>query len=728
MQKFFLLFLSFTYCLSAFSQDNRVFYAGGNAGQVFYDVAQIENEKFLVAGTCDNASWLPADVPTTTLTADGIPNAQGTEKTPFILLLNADLSLQHAVLLPAGSAEDIRYLKFTNVPGEATGDLFISGTTRDSRDNDGGYFIGKLNDNFVNGIPTAFAWTRAVWAEGAVQNTQPWDVGADGKVVYAVGQYQAYDWAAVYRLDADGNREVVENWRQHWGSDAGENFEWRNTPASDFAGSGALQYSAIMFKRAGRCSLRSWSQADFETIIPDGNGGSKQGKYPLDAFFAEPCDPASPSQNMPGYTGYSLAETTTFGPTAVTIDRRTNHLYFGFNPKSVLPGGQPDFEPAVVAMDETGALKWWSRLYHEITPEGDIVNSSPDQYIDALAVDYSQPAAAAFLTVNARCHGNNVENLWEGNEIAANPAAWGFQNRFTGNSGNIHISWLGKLKLQSGDLHHATYVAEYAEGADGLGAPHADPLLDGWPDPNAGWPTLNTTRLAKNNLKVTADGSVCIIGKGRRTITTANAYQKMVLPASGELSTWNSFARVYPADLSAPAYSSLVVGDWDTATQAGGDNVNLYGIFKTKDGIIAVGEHQADENGNALGNPIPTANPPAWGTDLPDGQTGVIAYLTAAEISNPADGSPTTSANTVAENPAKYEIFPNPAASSLRIVSPFPTEETTLRICTTEGKCQKTLRFTDRVMQDISDLAAGVWFFNFENGAGRVTERVVVVR
>ncbi|MBK7084986.1 MAG: hypothetical protein IPH53_10085 [Flavobacteriales bacterium] len=123
-------------------------------------------------------------------------------------------------------------------------------------------------------------------------------------------------------------------------------------------------------------------------------------------------------------------------------------MYIGFNTKSVLPGGEPDFEPAVMAMDADGALLWWSRLYHEVTPGGDTVNSSPDQYIDALAIDYSQPPASGMLVVNARCHGNNVENLWEGSSIAANPGASGFQNQFTGTNGNIHISWLGKLKLE----------------------------------------------------------------------------------------------------------------------------------------------------------------------------------------------------------------------------------------------------------------------------------------
>jgi hypothetical protein len=52
------------------------------------------------------------------------------------------------------------------------------------------------------------------------------------------------------------------------------------------------------------------------------------------------------------------------------------------------------------------------------------------------------------LVVGARAHGNNTENLWEGNTVAANPNAKGFQNQFTGTNGNIHESWLGKLRLE----------------------------------------------------------------------------------------------------------------------------------------------------------------------------------------------------------------------------------------------------------------------------------------
>lgn len=327
------------------------------------------------------------------------------------------------------------------------------------------------------------------------------------------------------------------------------------------------------------------------------------------------------------------------------------------NFKSVAANGSPDFEPAVVAMDAMGSLRWWSRLYHEVTPSGDTVNSIPDQYVDALAIDY----ASDQLVVAARAHGNNVENLWEGDEIAANPNANGFQNRFTGTNGNIHQSWLGKLSLGDGNLRHSTYVAELAEGTGSLGSPHPDPNLDGWPDPNTGWPDVNTTRTARNNLKVSSKGDVCLLGVGRRTITTANAYQKMVKPYFGGKSCWNSFTRVYDADLSVPLYASLIVGQWDTLTQVGGDNTELFGICKTQLGVVCVGRQKADANGAALGNPLPVSNVPNWGSDAPDRESAILVYYQAQNLFNDLDGPSPSPVRKSSRPPFALNIFPNPS-------------------------------------------------------------------
>ncbi|MFN3875381.1 MAG: hypothetical protein ACK4L7_05680 [Flavobacteriales bacterium] len=641
----------------AWGQQHLIAYAGNSGREAFFAVSRLSDGTFLVGGAADDLNWIDPAVPRTELPAPGINNPGGSGRIAFILHLSADLQTPLDVLhLPAGAAEDIRFIKQSNLPNAPTDQVVTSGNTT------GGYFLGKLNGNWVDAPPTGFAWAQTIAASGYVKENHPWDVDGDGRVVYISGETHGYNWSAMYRLDAAGQREVVEHWRVHWKTQGGE---WRGTPASAYGDpTNPLSYSGVVFKRDGRCELRSHTQADFDLIQPDGNGGMKKGKWPLDFMYAGPCDPnGSQPLNGPGYTGYSPAATPVYGASVVTIDRRDNSIYLGMNVKTTLPDGNPDFEPAVIKFTSEGALAWWSRLYHEIQPGGAFVNSSPDQYVDGIAVDYSLPLAQASVVVNARCHGNNAENLWEGDQIATDPGASGFQNRFTGTNGNIHISWLGKLSCTDGTLRHSTYVAEYAEGANTYGSPHPDPNLGGWPDPNTGWPNVNTTRLARCAVLTTADGSVCIAGTGRRTITTANAWQQMPLPASGLSGAWNQFVRVYTPDLLTPKYSSLLVGQWNTANGSGGDNTDVYGLWKTADGIVAVGRHRPDPNnpGQHLGAPIPTTNVPAWGQALPQNESAILAHFTASALADPDDGPSVITDMQGFRHEDQLMVHPNPA-------------------------------------------------------------------
>ena len=615
---------------SAFAQNNLVTYAGNNHKEDFKDILGLSDGTYLVAGYTDNLNWISSGVPKITLTNFDLPNSNGSNRYGIILHFASDLQQILKVLhFPQGAVEDISYIKSTNIPGQTTGDIYISGNTSDTKANGGGFFIAKLNNNFVNGDPTDLEWDFPIWASGNIKQRQPWDVDSKGRVVYMSGQTHNWDWSSIHSLDANGQRRIVDNWRRHWT----DNGEFAGT-ISEYPGSlSEVSHSGIVLKEWGRGDLRSWNQQDFNLVQDDGNGGTKKGKWPLDAFYNTFWDENNPSDNGPGYTGYRLAETPVFGGSVVTIDRRNDHMYLGMNVKSVLPGGNPDFEPAVIAMDETGALKWWSRLYHEITPAGDTVNSSPDQYVDFLAIDYSQPVSNADIVVLARCHGNNVENFWEGNTIAAFPGQSAFQNQFTGSSGNIHISWLGKLDLDDGQLQASTYVAEYANGMNGTSGSMSDPNMDGWPSPNSGWPEVNTTR--GHDLEVLENGAVAIVAVGRRTITTSNAFQKMIKASEGS-STWNNFIRIYEPDFSGVKYSTLLVGQWNHSDGKGGDNTDISGVFPIgMDGFIAVGKHEADGNGNAKGNNIPLANVPSWGANIPQNESAILARFYYDDNSDP---------------------------------------------------------------------------------------------
>jgi len=140
---------------------------------------------------------------------------------------------QNVVYISVGGAEDIRFIKTTNQPRTATGDMYISGNTEDS--SNGGYFIGKLNNNFVDGIPTGFDWTyNARSTNGDYPKLyHPWDVGALGRVYFVRGDSHAPNWSSMHRLDANGDLDVVNNWRMHWIVGGGE---YRNFPASGHSG------------------------------------------------------------------------------------------------------------------------------------------------------------------------------------------------------------------------------------------------------------------------------------------------------------------------------------------------------------------------------------------------------------------------------------------------------------------------------------------------------------
>lgn len=609
-----------------------VFYAGGEGSQRFWCVTQLSDGTFLIGGSTDQFSWMPRGVPATRLAGD-VPTSVPTGTVPLLLHVSEDLGqIKRIVGLPRNAAGEIRFIKTTTRSGEKTGDIYVSGRVLplpDAEKDKGGYFIARLDGNFVDRPPERVVWSHKVRATGKLADIQPWDVGPDGRVVYADGEPYSYNWMAVYALDADGQPAVVPRWPRHWYTAAdGSGGEW----SGDIADCpGEVTHSGIVLKVWGRGDFRSHTEADFLLETSDGNGGVKQGKWPLDAMFDGYFDPDT-KKTVPvtgtgkGYYGYRFGGTPCASVGAICIDRWTGAMFIGGNNKSRLPDGKPDFEPWVVAMDRDGKLLWWQRLY----PESKGV-STPDQYVDALAIDYSrQPDDDSALVVVARAHGNNVNNFWTGDSIQHpdNPGR-GFQNGFTGTHGNMHYSWIGRMTVADGEMLHATYFAEYAEGAKHQDRPFSDPLIAHWPHFRAGWPDLNTTRV-RPTISVDAVGGVYVVAKGRRVITTKNAFMQMPSPLAdkGSVGKWSDFVRVYAADLTALRYSSLLSGRWDWATGQGGSDVSLQSVVPVANGVVVVGYSTVDKTtGQAAGDDMPTRNLPAWGAANRTGEMGVVGRL-----------------------------------------------------------------------------------------------------
>lgn len=667
-------FLFFLIGFSAAAQQDIVAYAGNNGAERFNTVLQLSNGTYLVGGSASNLNWVDAAVPRTRLgNAGGIKNDLRTsDKTGFILHISADLkTILRVVHFSSGVVEDIRHIKTNTIPGAATGSIFISGTIEHTSQpgRTGGYFLARLNNNFLGGTPNALTWSYNVWATGLHKSRQPWDVGADSKIVYATGQPNGTDWSGIKRLKADGSgNDIVTDWTTHAGTNTLDGSaalgEW--TPA--FSNASVSPLESMVNLKLGKCSLRSWNKTDFNDIYSDENGTTKKGRWPLDFFYQDSCNVAFPgsTQSMPGYTNYASGANPTAYVGGIAVDKQNNDIYFGASFQSVTGSGLPDVEPFIVAYTSSGAKKWWARLYQETAAQ-----SPPDQYIDGLSIDYSQPGSLKSVLVLGRQHGNTSKSLWAGNAINNNSlhpfGTSTFNQQFTGANNNIHVSWLGKYRTSNGDLLYSTYIAGF-QGSSAVGGIGTVAEAPTWPNHNTGFPDLSDTR-TEIDVKTDELGKVYVLLKAKGFTTTKNAYQLQAPPplAAGKRDVIGDYIVVYEPDLKKLVYSSLLTGEWNrnepdaSKGSLGGANTDLVGCFPSKNAVTIVGFHH-DQNRDAIAdaNSIPfhyqrsvlgTAVPaftPTWGKNtlqVGDGETAILARLTfAKEIRadfkvNPAGGN-----------------------------------------------------------------------------------------
>lgn len=515
-----------------------VFYAGGSGYQELLDINELSDGTVLAVGATSNLDWLPAGTVPVALSAPGL-TSRGTGRMGFLLHLSADMeTILGFFHLPVDYAENLRWIRKTSKPGDPTGTLYLSGALSHNQ-----YFVGRLDNNFVNGLPGGLEWTVSATTSGNSVGEQAWDVGGDGRVVYLdTGLNSVGTHVQMIRIiDAQGQPMVLPQLRathlagstdltagafdpanpDNFGPRRGELFPTANASLisvpRDFRSQVVYErdeFNEIVFiDRYTPATL--WEEdafgtgiGDWREMIPDENGSMKRGRWPMDIFL--------PAINFQwkdgrwvtyGYTGYRQGPD--IGIPAITVDKETNDFYVGVSAQSVFydisvyggpEGHQPDFEAFVIAYAGDGERKWWSRLYSEWTdtngngvidygPENEFfwVNSEthrspPDQYVDGIAIDYSSDPKT--VIVNGRAHGNAPMNLWSGNQIAANPGANGFQNNFTGSEGNIHISWLGRMNADVGTLYNSTWVSGYFRNVAQTQSLYPEPIHDGWPSHN----------------------------------------------------------------------------------------------------------------------------------------------------------------------------------------------------------------------------------------------------
>lgn len=643
---FSVLFTHFLLTLPVSGQNTVVSYAGTAQVQRFNEVLELSDGSLVVVGEQEgrNFDWipiaprqiLPPNAPAENIDNEGYGGAPPV--TGFILHISEDLqTILSFIQFPENAVESITHVRTDAHPFAATGNLYISGMSTSIRRNDlgdaldgtgavttdpddyvatPGYFVARLDNNFLNGEPTRLDWAWNVRATGDHRERQPWDVGSDGKVVYAEGTPDGNGWAAVRRLRANGlGNDLVENWRYHFGryKADGQAVEGAWTPA--FSNNLVIpEESALPYVADTRCSLRSWSNAEYIANLGDETGRNREGSWPMDTFYAGYCDINNPATTMAqgGYIGYRLNNNTTHRIGAITVDRRTNDMYIGSSIASATINGLPDFEPMVIGFTSDGTKKWWARLYEERTPQ----QSPPDQYIDGLGIDYSQTGSLSSLLVIGRQHGNSDFAFWENTQTDLNPLNTGdsFHTDFTGTNGNIHISWIGKYRLTNGDLLASSWSAGYLNIP--VGTPYADPNLDGWISHNSGTNDLNTN-FSKIHIETDRAGNVYVLSYARQFVTTATAYQEQ---AQDGTAVWAPQIRVFSPDLKTLIYGSSLTG-------IAGNNTDLFGVAPSGNSVVVVGQHLADAGGNAIGGNTPTINEPTWGRSDADGETALIARL-----------------------------------------------------------------------------------------------------
>jgi len=677
MKKFYnLIWLAvFTYSSSTKAQTNRLFLAGGSGNEKFNSVFQLSDSTVLIAGESENLNWLPAGTPIITLDivageepASTSPNTMG-----FILHATKDLSqIVRAIRLPANTLESINKIKTTSKPGDPTGEIYISGR-RNS-----GYYVARLDKNFINGIPSKIEMginisSNVVSTGGKHEYDgssyhrlfQPWDVDTDGHVLAASGDEFAFDWASLDKFRRNGTPDSVEFFpRQLAVLDGGTQYpnvtgrliEKNFINASQMAGilpdsvwtrvstnpdlfdsvkvagySGAN--IALKSYRAG--GMRSQTQQEFNLVQNDENGNPGRKHFRTDDFlYTTLCTSGDCQSNGLGYLGYGPTNIWTARVGDVAIDRRNGDMYFTYTiptsgpTQQTSPQGKAksyDMQPVLVAMEKNGKIKWWARLMQE-TLEG----NSADQITDGLAIDYAFNSVVVLGRVYDTCR----YNYWKGNELTINANGNGFQNSWTGLEPKIEYSWLGKYELNTGKIKYATYVGENSSKTSDLGSSLSNPLYDGWKDPNSGNPTLAETvsPIGGRTLDVDAQGNVYLLSNTRgRAITTSNAYQKMLKPDVDANTSQDSlppseysFVRIYNPSLSGLIYSSAVASVWNPQDDLTKSPITLSGVVPTGNGFYLVGSHQGKNFANENSVPPGYINPSAWGNDSLSKLSGLI--------------------------------------------------------------------------------------------------------
>jgi hypothetical protein len=178
-----------------------------------------------------------------------------------------------------------------------------------------------------------------------------------------------------------------------------------------------------------------------------------------------------------------------------------------------------------------------------------------------------------------------------------------------------------------------------------------------------------------------------------------------------------------------PLYSSLVVGQWDTITQAGGDNTEMFGVYKTSQGVIAVGRQKADTSGNAIGNNLPVTNVTPWGNATPSNESAILVYYKAANLINPNDDINTTVHIANVNNNNDLTIYPNPFTLQTTISFSTDQKNTLIKITDILGREIKSFPFSGKqFIIEKAEMNPGIYFVQVIDQNKKVTNKKIIIQ